>query len=50
MPRGRLLRYDAGVGSGSARRSTCGVGWGKREGAMAFGSGTNGSTPCLTWS
>ena len=50
LPRGRLLRSDAGAGPGSARRSICGVGWNKREGAMASGSGTSGSTLSLTLS
>lgn len=50
MPRGRPPRCDAGAGPGSALRSTCGVGWGKREGAMASGWGRSGSRPYLTWS
>lgn len=37
MPREQLPRLDAGVGRGSARQSTCGVGWDRRGDAMAFG-------------
>ncbi|KAM1059093.1 hypothetical protein ACFX2J_023653 [Malus domestica] len=48
--RGRPHRYDANAEPGSALRSTCGIDWGKREGAMASDSGMSGSTPCLTYS
>lgn len=37
IPREQLPRLDAGVGRGSARRSTCGVGWDRKGDAMAFG-------------